>query len=150
MNPAAPEQRTLRFIQPAAMRRDSTGCENTAFIEEVTGTFAVPVSTVIHFPLRLRKMNMDTDLLLPGKFSTPLQPFFGHCVDRVRSCSGFDPGIVQAFYLCSKCLGRFTLLLAFLFREEIDEPVGEHGPNTGFVNRPGCIIHTEVHIIECS
>jgi hypothetical protein len=67
MNPAAPKQQTLLFIQPAAVRGNGAGCENTAFIEEGTGTLTVPGYTVIHFPFRLRKMDMDTDFLFISK-----------------------------------------------------------------------------------
>src|SRR5512137_372339 len=68
----------------------------------------------------------------------------------MRSHSSVNPGIFQVPDMCSKILGCFNLPLAFLCIREIDKPVGEHGTNTGFFNRPCSIFHEEVHIIERS
>src|SRR5665647_2549817 len=150
MNPAFFEQGALRFIKPAAVCCDGAGRQDSAFIKETGRALSIPRDTIVYFPFSFRKVDVNACLLVLCKLGTPLQTFRRYCVDRMRPHSSFDPGIIQGPDMCDKVLGCFTLVLALLCTEEIDEPVRQHCTHSGFIHCPGCIGHKEVHIIECS
>ncbi|OPY35191.1 MAG: hypothetical protein A4E34_00999 [Methanoregula sp. PtaU1.Bin006] len=92
---------------------------------------------------------MDADLLLAGKLRAPLQPVGGDCVRCMGACRGSDPRVVQRAYMADKVLCCPALGLALPSIEEVNEPVGKHCPDPRLADGPGCLLHHEVHVVEC-
>ncbi len=80
----------VRLVHKNTVRREHVRPENSKFVEILHGRCAIFLAAIVQFLLRLRHMNQDRSVVLPGERGGILQRFLRTGIHRVRRHRGMN------------------------------------------------------------